>query len=187
MLKEVLAQQKAKMPAERLPDVVIDADSYDRAEGKDTEEGTSEPKAVEPDEGEVAMKDKLAQMKALKEEVKWLEEKKRKEGTVQVEEKAADGPVMTSGERQKAVKAAMKNAWDGYRTHAFGADELLPVTRGRAEAWGGFMATMIDSLDTLWLMGLKEEFEQAADYIEAANTRRILTLILALIMTLIPS
>jgi mannosyl-oligosaccharide alpha-1,2-mannosidase len=41
------------------------------------------------------------------------------------------------------------------------SDELTPVKGGRHDPFGGWGATLVDSLDTLWIMGLKEEFEHA--------------------------
>lgn len=49
-------------------------------------------------------------------------------------------------ERAKAVKAAMKHAWDGYVKYAFGGDELGPISRRKKENWGGMGVTLVDSL-----------------------------------------
>ena len=32
--------------------------------------------------------------------------------------------------------------------------------------WGGMAFTMVDALDTLWLMDMKQEFQEARDYID---------------------
>jgi len=63
--------------------------------------------------------------------------------------------------RQKAVKEAMKHSWKGYREHAWGKDEVAPITGGHADKFGGWAATLVDSLDTLWIMGMREEFNEA--------------------------
>lgn len=63
--------------------------------------------------------------------------------------------------RLEQIKAEMKRAWDSYSLYAFGHDELVPVTRGFADPFGGWGATLVDSLDTLWIMGMKEEFNKA--------------------------
>lgn len=39
-------------------------------------------------------------------------------------------------------------------------DELTPVDAGHATTFGGGAATLADSVDTLWIMGMVEEFEQ---------------------------
>lgn len=63
--------------------------------------------------------------------------------------------------RQAQIKTEMKRAWDAYRTYAFGHDELIPIARGSKNPFAGWGATLVDSLDTLWIMGLKEEFDDA--------------------------
>lgn len=59
------------------------------------------------------------------------------------------------------VKNAFLHAWNGYREHAWLQDELAPVSGGAKNTFGGWAATLVDSLDTLWIMGLVEEFEEA--------------------------
>ena len=63
--------------------------------------------------------------------------------------------------RLHAVKESFKHTWEGYRQHAWMKDEVSPVSGGSTDAFGGWAATLVDSLDTLWIMGLKKEFEQA--------------------------
>ena len=67
--------------------------------------------------------------------------------------------------RREHVKNAMKFAWAGYTKYAFGNDEVLPQSRGTSNNWGGMGTTLVDSLDTLWLMGLKDEFWKARDWV----------------------
>ena len=64
-------------------------------------------------------------------------------------------------ERLAEVKAEMKRAWDGYEKYAFGHDELVPVGKSFKDPFCGWAATMVDAMDTLWIMGLKEEFDSA--------------------------
>ncbi|KAK4222505.1 glycoside hydrolase [Podospora fimiseda] len=65
--------------------------------------------------------------------------------------------------RQMAVRDAMKRCWSSYRKHAWMADELTPVSGGKRDVFGGWGATLVDSMDTLWIMGFKEEFYEAVD------------------------
>lgn len=67
-------------------------------------------------------------------------------------------------ERQEAVVNAFKHAWMGYTEYAWGKDELLPITKSGTNSYGMGM-TIIDSLDTMWLMGLTEEFKKARDWV----------------------
>jgi mannosyl-oligosaccharide alpha-1,2-mannosidase len=64
-------------------------------------------------------------------------------------------------ERLAKIKEAMLHSWRGYRTKAWMKDELAPVTGGHRTTFGGWAATLVDALDTLWLMGFKDEFEEA--------------------------
>ena len=59
------------------------------------------------------------------------------------------------------VKAAFAHAWAGYENHAFGADELRPLSQTTSERWGGLSITMVDAIDTMWLMGLDEPYGRA--------------------------
>ncbi|KAK1844710.1 glycosyl hydrolase family 47 protein [Colletotrichum chrysophilum] len=70
-------------------------------------------------------------------------------------------------ERQQTVKAAFSKAWASYKARAWLSDELTPVSGSRRNTFGGWAATLVDSLDTLWIMDMKEEF---ADAVTAAET-----------------
>lgn len=67
--------------------------------------------------------------------------------------------------RRSYVKQAMEFAWDGYKNYAFGMDEILPASRRGTNNWGGFGVTLVDTLDTLWFMGMKDEFYEARDWV----------------------
>ena len=67
--------------------------------------------------------------------------------------------------RRLHVRAAMRHAWGGYRCHAFGRDELQPVSGRGKDRWGAMGTTLVDSLDTLWLMGMRDEFWEARDWV----------------------
>ncbi|KAI4148007.1 MAG: hypothetical protein L6R39_002926 [Caloplaca ligustica] len=72
-------------------------------------------------------------------------------------------------EREKrltAVKESFVHAWAGYKKYAWKEDELAPIRGGHATTFGGWGATLVDSLDTLWMMGLKEDFEEAIKALE---------------------
>lgn len=67
--------------------------------------------------------------------------------------------------RRKHVKEAMKFVWDNYRKYAWGADELKPISGKRHDCWGGIGVTLVDSLDTLILMGMDDEFKEATEWV----------------------
>ncbi|XP_068125055.1 mannosyl-oligosaccharide 1,2-alpha-mannosidase IC isoform X2 [Hyperolius riggenbachi] len=63
----------------------------------------------------------------------------------------------------------MKFAWDSYKKYAWGENELRPITKDGhfGSLFGGLKgATIVDALDTLFIMDLKEEFEDAEHWIE---------------------
>ena len=64
------------------------------------------------------------------------------------------------------VKAEFLHAWNGYRQHAWGHDALLPLSNG-AHDWYGepLLMTPVDALDTMLLMGLDKEADEARELI----------------------
>lgn len=69
-------------------------------------------------------------------------------------------------QRANKVRESMKHFWDAYRSYAFGADELQPLSQKGRNNWGSVSLTLIDSLDTLWLMNMRDEFIEAVQYLE---------------------
>lgn len=67
--------------------------------------------------------------------------------------------------RRALVKGAMQHAWSNYVMYAFGHDELMPRSLRGKDPFGGLGATILDSLDTLWLMGMHAEYKQARDWV----------------------
>lgn len=62
--------------------------------------------------------------------------------------------------RRLAVRRAFVNGYRAYETHAFGYDDLKPVSK-TGEDWLGMGVTIVDSLDTMMLMGLRRSSEYA--------------------------
>ncbi|KAJ7304323.1 hypothetical protein JRQ81_011870 [Phrynocephalus forsythii] len=63
----------------------------------------------------------------------------------------------------------MKFAWDNYRQYAMGKNELRPLTKNGhiGNMFGGLRgATVVDALDTLYVMELQEEFQEAKEWVE---------------------
>eukprot|EP00986_Skeletonema_menzelii_P021000 scaffold32893_cov148-Skeletonema_menzelii.AAC.1 len=88
--------------------------------------------------------------------------------------------------RRVHVLKAMKHIWKNYKEYAFGMDELHPISKKGSANWGGMGTTLVllqrpcsmettncslpincqvDALDTLWLMGMKDEFWEARDWV----------------------
>lgn len=57
--------------------------------------------------------------------------------------------------RQRAVVDAFSHAWKGYKTYAWGHDHLRPISQTYND-WFHLGLTIIDSLDTMYIMGLNE-------------------------------
>jgi len=60
-----------------------------------------------------------------------------------------------TNERQTAVVAAFKHSWAGYKKYAWGHDNLKPVSQTSHE-WFGLGLSIVDSLDTMYIMGLED-------------------------------
>ncbi|KAJ3325955.1 hypothetical protein HDV06_002340 [Boothiomyces sp. JEL0866] len=64
------------------------------------------------------------------------------------------------------VKEMTRHAWNGYRNYAWGADELKPLSKGKMNWRTNTMYfTAIDSLDTLYIMGLHKEYQETKDLV----------------------
>ncbi|HQY11579.1 MAG TPA: glycoside hydrolase family 47 protein, partial [Ferruginibacter sp.] len=64
------------------------------------------------------------------------------------------------------VKEAASHAWKGYKDHAWGADDLKPLTK-QPKNWykTSMLMTPVDAFDTFTLMGLTAEAKEAKDLI----------------------
>lgn len=63
--------------------------------------------------------------------------------------------------RRNEVRKTFKQSYNAYKKYAWLKDELTPVTGGSKNTFGGWGATLVDSLDTLWIMGYYDEFKAA--------------------------
>lgn len=70
-------------------------------------------------------------------------------------------------ERREHVKNTFLKGWRSYRNMAWMYDELTPLTGAGKDTFGGWAATLIDAMDTLWIMDLRQEFNEA---VQAAIT-----------------
>jgi len=86
-----------------------------------------------------------------------------------------DADVVASGqavfdadvEKRDAVVAAFKHAWLAYERDAMGDDEYHPIghSGSNLSAAGGIGYTVVDSIDTMLIMGLKDEYARARDWV----------------------
>ncbi|KAI1412647.1 glycoside hydrolase family 47 protein [Hypoxylon sp. FL1857] len=85
--------------------------------------------------------------------------------------KESEKDAATRRKRQEAVKEAFTRCWESYKTKAFMSDELGPITGESKDTFGGWGATLVDSLDTLWIMSMRKEFEDAVAAVVNINFR----------------
>uniref|UniRef100_A0A8C5NX35 alpha-1,2-Mannosidase n=1 Tax=Jaculus jaculus TaxID=51337 RepID=A0A8C5NX35_JACJA len=75
---------------------------------------------------------------------------------------------LVRAQREK-IKEMMQFSWQNYLRYAMGRNELRPLTKDGYDGniFGGLTgATIIDSLDTLYLMELNEEFQEAKTWVK---------------------
>ncbi|KAF4352758.1 hypothetical protein F8388_003411 [Cannabis sativa] len=63
------------------------------------------------------------------------------------------------------VREMFYHAFDGYMENAFPLDELRPLSCGGEDTLGGYALTLIDSLDTLALLGDRDRFSTSVEWI----------------------
>ena len=59
----------------------------------------------------------------------------------------------------------MKIAWKGYETYAWGKDELRPISKTGTD-WFGLGLTIIDTLDTAYIMGEKDIYLKCRNWVD---------------------
>ncbi|KAJ4314600.1 hypothetical protein N0V94_006376 [Neodidymelliopsis sp. IMI 364377] len=64
-------------------------------------------------------------------------------------------------QRRLEVKRVFQKSWASYRAKAWMKDALKPISGQYVDQFSGWAATLVDSLDTLWMMGLRDEFNEA--------------------------
>jgi len=75
---------------------------------------------------------------------------------------AAAAPPVDRTAETAAVRAEFLHAWQAYEKHAWGHDELKPVSKTTRDWYGESLEiTPVDTLDTLLLMGFTEEAAKA--------------------------
>ncbi|KAG0646029.1 ER mannosidase 1 [Hyphodiscus hymeniophilus] len=72
-------------------------------------------------------------------------------------------------DRKEHVRMAFIHAWNGYKEHAWLHDEVMPLSGGSKDPFDGWAATLVDSLDSLYILGLQKEFEHALAALESID------------------
>ncbi|HEY5075818.1 MAG TPA: glycoside hydrolase family 47 protein, partial [Pyrinomonadaceae bacterium] len=64
------------------------------------------------------------------------------------------------------VRSEFLHAWNGYKKYAWGHDDLKPLTKTYHDWYSeSLLMTPVDALDTMILMGLKDEAKSTREYI----------------------
>ncbi|KAF4447173.1 alpha-mannosidase 1a [Fusarium albosuccineum] len=71
----------------------------------------------------------------------------------------------TMEQRRVEVKQAFEKTWAAYEKYAWGRDELKPLSLEGSDTFSGWAATIVDNLDTLWIMDMKRDFYKVVDFI----------------------
>jgi ER degradation enhancer, mannosidase alpha-like 2 len=79
---------------------------------------------------------------------------------------SASGQEVDRKKMAAAVKAEFLHAWNGYKQHCWGHDDLKPLTKTCRDWYGTpILMTAVDSLDSLYLLGEKKEADKTREYI----------------------
>jgi len=70
-------------------------------------------------------------------------------------------------QKRDAIRNATINAYREFDAICHGQDELWPVGK-KCYNWVNMGLTLVDSLDTLYIMGFKEDFDKAVDWIRTS-------------------
>ncbi|KAK2609249.1 hypothetical protein QQS21_002183 [Conoideocrella luteorostrata] len=71
--------------------------------------------------------------------------------------------------RKEAVRKAFVKSWNAYKQYAWGKDELMPLSGKGKTTFSGWSAQLVDALDSLWIMGLKDDFYHAVKEVAKIN------------------
>ncbi|KAF2157713.1 glycoside hydrolase family 47 protein [Myriangium duriaei CBS 260.36] len=72
-------------------------------------------------------------------------------------------------EKLNIIRGVAKKNWDSYKEFAWMHDELSPVYGGYKDPFGGWAATLVDALDTLYIMGFVDEFDEAVQAVKTID------------------
>ncbi len=73
---------------------------------------------------------------------------------------------VSRAQRAAEVRSEFLHAWTGYRKYCWGHDDLKPLTKGCHDWYAEpLLMTPVDALDTMILMGLKNEARTTREYI----------------------
>lgn len=156
------AEETRKLVEERERRRKADREHQEEDEERRNKERERRRREQEEEEKEI-LRQQLAAQKQKEEE----QQRRDAAAAAAAKGKSYDSP--QNKQRREFVRGMMKRAWDGYVQYAWGHNELMPISkRGHsAGIFGQSMmgATIVDALDTLYIMGFTEEFKKARDWV----------------------
>ncbi|KAI8888018.1 glycoside hydrolase family 47 protein [Backusella circina FSU 941] len=72
----------------------------------------------------------------------------------------------SNAQKQQHIKSSFQFAWEGYKNYSWGYDENRPVTNAWQNTRNGWGASIVDGLDTLYIMDLMDEFDEARQFVK---------------------
>lgn len=84
-------------------------------------------------------------------------------------ESISDARKSEQNDRRKQVKEVFERGWNATKKQAWQADEVAPISGSGRNYTGGWASTLIDSMDTLWLMGMDKDFVDVIDLVEGMD------------------
>lgn len=158
----ILYSVQGRKPSVELPELPDENPVYDALQVQNNKEAQKKEEEEKKDNN--ANDEKLANVL---EEPKKIEdnlvESEAKPAESKIPEKRFGGP---TNERQEAVVAAFLHAWKGYKKHAWGHDMLKPLSKSYQD-WFGLGLTIVDALDTMYIMNLEREFKEGRDWVQS--------------------
>src|SRR5437588_9708498 len=78
----------------------------------------------------------------------------------------APGQRVNTQQRAAEVRREFLHAWNGYKKYAWGHDDLKPLSKTYHDWYAeSLLMTPVDALDTMILMGMKDEARTTREYI----------------------
>lgn len=79
---------------------------------------------------------------------------------------SASPEIPTDAEMAERVRQEFRHAWQGYKQYSWGHDALKPLSKSYHDWYGvPLLMSPVDGLDTMILMGMKDEAAQTREYI----------------------
>jgi len=78
------------------------------------------------------------------------------------------GGGMAEEDKLEEIRQEFLHAWKAYELYAWGKDVVEPVSKSGQDEQYRMGITLLDSLDTMWIMGLDEKFKNAVKWVETS-------------------